>query len=182
MNFYKYHALGNDYLVVHPTDLAQAPEQGLIRRMCERHTGAGSDGLLLLPYFEGERTPNVPDGTGVWFGVNGKTFEAGHFAAAGNTGFEQGQGMLFGCLPNRKRDAHLGIVTFRTAHDHVVVVQELEKPFLNDGFSVAAGDAHHRQVGEPAAVVLGEMLEGGQGIGYEQYVGIGECAEVGIGL
>src|SRR6266568_619920 len=27
---------------------------------------AGSDGLLLLPYFEGERTPNVPDGTGVW--------------------------------------------------------------------------------------------------------------------
>ena len=31
---------------------------------------AGSGGLLLLPYFEGERTPNVPDGTGVWFGVN----------------------------------------------------------------------------------------------------------------
>src|SRR3989440_8230890 len=25
---------------------------------------AGSNGLLLLPYFEGERTPNVPDGTG----------------------------------------------------------------------------------------------------------------------
>ncbi|MFM8322966.1 MAG: diaminopimelate epimerase [Chloroflexota bacterium] len=49
MNFYKYHALGNDYLVVHPTDLAQAPEQGLIRRMCERHTGAGSDGLLYGP-------------------------------------------------------------------------------------------------------------------------------------
>src|SRR5256885_11749911 len=38
---------------------------------------AGSDGLLLLPYFEGERTPNVPDGTGVWFGVNKKTFEEG---------------------------------------------------------------------------------------------------------
>jgi xylulokinase len=42
----------------------------------------GSHGLLLLPYFEGERTPNVPDGTGVWFGVNQKTFEAGHFARA----------------------------------------------------------------------------------------------------
>src|SRR4051812_15004707 len=36
---------------------------------------AGANGLLLLPYFEGERTPNVPDGTGVWFGVNKKTFE-----------------------------------------------------------------------------------------------------------
>src|SRR5436190_2874507 len=43
---------------------------------------AGSNGLMLLPYFEGERTPNVPDGTGVWFGVNQKTFEAGHFARA----------------------------------------------------------------------------------------------------
>src|SRR5207248_8232705 len=43
---------------------------------------AGSDGLVLLPYLEGERTPNVPNGTGVFFGVNKKTFEAGHFARA----------------------------------------------------------------------------------------------------
>src|SRR5438067_8607904 len=33
---------------------------------------AGCNGLLLLPYFEGERTPNVPNGTGVWLGVNSK--------------------------------------------------------------------------------------------------------------
>ncbi len=51
---------------------------------------AGSDGLLLLPYFEGERTPNVPDGTGVWFGVNGKTFEDGHFARAAMEGVTLG--------------------------------------------------------------------------------------------
>ena len=34
---------------------------------------AGSGGLMLLPYLEGERTPNVPAGTGVWLGVNQKT-------------------------------------------------------------------------------------------------------------
>jgi sugar (pentulose or hexulose) kinase len=51
---------------------------------------AGSHGLLLLPYFEGERTPNVPDGTGVWFGVNGKTFEAAHFARAAMEGVTLG--------------------------------------------------------------------------------------------
>lgn len=51
---------------------------------------AGSNGLLLLPYFEGERTPNVPDGTGVWFGVNQKTFEAGHFARAAMEGVTLG--------------------------------------------------------------------------------------------
>ena len=51
---------------------------------------AGSGGLLLLPYFEGERTPNVPEGTGVWFGVNQKTFEAGHFARASMEGVTLG--------------------------------------------------------------------------------------------
>jgi xylulokinase len=51
---------------------------------------AGSRGLLLLPYFEGERTPNVPEGTGVWFGVNQKTFEAGHFARAAMEGVTLG--------------------------------------------------------------------------------------------
>jgi xylulokinase len=51
---------------------------------------AGANGLLLLPYFEGERTPNVPDGTGVWFGVNKRTFEAGHFARAAMEGVTLG--------------------------------------------------------------------------------------------
>jgi len=64
---------------------------------------AGSNGLLLLPYFEGERTPNVPDGTGVWFGVNKKTFEAGHFARAAMEGVSLG--MNYGL----RRLAELGV-------------------------------------------------------------------------
>jgi xylulokinase len=43
---------------------------------------AGAGGLILLPYLEGERTPNVPDGTGVFFGVTPSTFTAAHFARA----------------------------------------------------------------------------------------------------
>jgi D-xylulose kinase len=64
---------------------------------------AGSNGLLLLPYFEGERTPNVPEGTGVWFGVNKRTFEAGHFARASMEGVTLG--MNYGLL----RLAELGV-------------------------------------------------------------------------
>ena len=64
---------------------------------------AGSNGLLLLPYFEGERTPNVPDGTGVWFGVNKRTFEAGHFARAAMEGATLG--MNYGL----RRLAELGV-------------------------------------------------------------------------
>jgi len=51
---------------------------------------SGSDGLLLLPYLEGERTPNVPCGTGVWFGVNQKTFTAAHFARSAMEGVTLG--------------------------------------------------------------------------------------------
>ncbi|MDB6038877.1 MAG: xylulokinase [Verrucomicrobiales bacterium] len=42
----------------------------------------GCDGLLLLPYLEGERTPNVPAGTGTFLGVTTRTFTAHHFARA----------------------------------------------------------------------------------------------------
>jgi xylulokinase len=64
---------------------------------------AGANGLLLLPYFEGERTPNVPDGTGVWFGVNGRTFEAGHFARAAM------EGVTLGMNYGLRRLAALGV-------------------------------------------------------------------------
>ena len=50
----------------------------------------GSDGLLLLPYLEGERTPNMPDGTGVWMGVNTRTFSPGHFARSAMEGVTMG--------------------------------------------------------------------------------------------
>lgn len=64
---------------------------------------AGANGLLLLPYFEGERTPNVPEGTGVWFGVNKKTFEAGHFARAAM------EGVTLGMNYGLRRLADLGV-------------------------------------------------------------------------
>src|SRR5688500_15128170 len=51
---------------------------------------AGCDGLVLLPYLEGERTPNVPAGTGVFFGVNTRTFTAQHFARAAMEGVTLG--------------------------------------------------------------------------------------------
>ncbi|HRP06091.1 MAG TPA: FGGY-family carbohydrate kinase, partial [Opitutaceae bacterium] len=42
----------------------------------------GADGLLLLPYLAGERTPNVPSGSGVLLGLTQKTFTPAHFARA----------------------------------------------------------------------------------------------------
>jgi xylulokinase len=50
----------------------------------------GSHGLMLIPFFEGERTPNVPDGTGVWLGVRDRTSDGAHMARAAMEGVTLG--------------------------------------------------------------------------------------------
>jgi diaminopimelate epimerase len=49
MNFSKYHALGNDYIVIDPQDAPDglSPEQ--VRLICHRNFGVGSDGILYGP-------------------------------------------------------------------------------------------------------------------------------------
>ena len=49
MKFTKYHALGNDYLVMNPAGLAGQLSSEQVRRICHRNFGIGSDGILLGP-------------------------------------------------------------------------------------------------------------------------------------
>lgn len=49
-------------------------------------TPPGSEGLMLIPYFEGERTPNVPEGAAVWFGATRQNHTPAHFARAAMEG------------------------------------------------------------------------------------------------
>src|SRR3990172_2181126 len=49
MRFYKYHALGNDYLVLDPKDQTMRLTPDRIRTVCDRHYGIGSDGILIGP-------------------------------------------------------------------------------------------------------------------------------------
>ncbi len=44
MDFWKYHALGNDYVVVQG---GEPPAPALVRRICDRRRGLGADGILL---------------------------------------------------------------------------------------------------------------------------------------
>lgn len=46
----------------------------------------GCDGLILLPWLEGERLPNVPDATGAYLGVRPATATPSHFARAAMEG------------------------------------------------------------------------------------------------
>jgi diaminopimelate epimerase len=52
MRFHKYHALGNDYIVLNPADFPSwkpAPTLDQIRVVCHRNFGVGSDGILWGP-------------------------------------------------------------------------------------------------------------------------------------
>jgi xylulokinase len=64
---------------------------------------AGSAGLVLLPYLAGERTPNVPAGSGVLFGLNARTLSAPHVARAAM------EGVTLGMNYGLRRLAQLGV-------------------------------------------------------------------------
>jgi xylulokinase len=57
---------------------------------CVASIPPGSDGLILLPYLAGERTPNVPEGSGVYLGLNRATFQPGPMARAAMEGVTMG--------------------------------------------------------------------------------------------
>ena len=69
MKFHKYHALGNDYLVLDPKNFEEVPSSEAIRRICLRNLGIGSDGILWGPLNQGEVKENFnlrifnPDGS-----------------------------------------------------------------------------------------------------------------------
>lgn len=47
--FSKYHALGNDYIVIDPKNLPAPLTTGQVKLICHRNFGVGSDGILLGP-------------------------------------------------------------------------------------------------------------------------------------
>jgi diaminopimelate epimerase len=47
--FYKYHALGNDYIVINPNDIEAPLTKSQIKTVCHRQFGIGSDGILWGP-------------------------------------------------------------------------------------------------------------------------------------
>src|SRR5580765_7034498 len=49
MKFVKYHALGNDYLVIDPADFPGTLTEEKVRVICHRNFGIGSDGILWGP-------------------------------------------------------------------------------------------------------------------------------------
>jgi diaminopimelate epimerase len=76
VRFEKWHALGNDYVIVEAGDLPGALTPPVVRALCDRHTGIGADGILLLeppdePGFVARLRIFNPDGSEAELSGNG---------------------------------------------------------------------------------------------------------------
>src|SRR5574337_1675541 len=87
-HFVKSHALGNDYIVVDPQELSFSLTERAIQRICDRHVGVGSDGILALSPSSradfGLRIFN-PDGSEAEKSGNGLRIFARYLHATGKT-------------------------------------------------------------------------------------------------
>jgi diaminopimelate epimerase len=87
MRFHKYHALGNDYLVLELENQA-APSAALVRRLCDRHFGVGGDGILLGTDAGGQLGLRIfnPDGSEAEKSGNGLRIFARYLLDRGRVG------------------------------------------------------------------------------------------------
>ncbi len=86
--FFRGHGLGNDYLVMDPTDLTFKLTVGKIRGICDRHWGLGSDGILaLVPSKNADFGLRIfnPDGSEAEKSGNGLRIFARYLHATGKT-------------------------------------------------------------------------------------------------
>ncbi|MBN2269093.1 MAG: diaminopimelate epimerase [Sedimentisphaerales bacterium] len=92
MKFHKYHALGNDYVVLHPAEIGELPSGEAICRICHRNFGVGSDGILYGPSETGEADFGLrifnPDGSEAEKSGNGLRIFARYLWDCGKVGSE----------------------------------------------------------------------------------------------
>jgi diaminopimelate epimerase len=87
--FQKGQALGNDYLVVDRADLSFEFTPALARALCDRHRGAGSDGVLIADLSDGfELRIMNPDGSPAEKSGNGLRIFAAYLHGRGLVGNE----------------------------------------------------------------------------------------------
>jgi diaminopimelate epimerase len=170
--FHKYHALGNDYLVLDPADFPGwvEPTPAQIRVICHRNFGAGSDGILWgpLPSARGDFGLRIfnPDGSEAEKSGNGLRIFArflcdlGHVKAPAFTVDTPGGVVAVRILPaGRLITIDMGGVSFDSAK---IPVAGAQREVINETIEVG-GRAFRfcaATIGNPHCVLpLGEVSE-----------------------
>jgi len=165
MKFSKYHALGNDYLVLDPVEAPELPDPAQIRRICHRNFGLGSDGILYgpLPSTRGDFGLRIlnPDGSEAEKSGNGLRIFARYLLDEGRVGHDpftvDTPGGLVTCRIDEGRETiavEMGQVSF--AMDHIPV-DGPEQADHNIGQTIKVGEteytAYVADIGNPHCVI-----------------------------
>ncbi len=164
MKFHKYHALGNDYIVMNPKEGVPSLSEDQIRRICHRNFGVGSDGILLgpLPAAEGVVGLRIlnPDGSEAEKSGNGLRIFSRYLWDAGRVAEEPfavdtpGGRVQARVHPGgRSVTVEMGKVSFDAAD---IPVRGVRGEVLNQNLKVAGEEVayHAATIGNPHCVVV----------------------------
>jgi diaminopimelate epimerase len=150
MPFYKYHALGNDYIVLNPAEVSESLTEESVRLICHRNFGVGSDGILLGPKRDSQSdfalTIFNPDGSQAEKSGNGLRIFTRYLWDSG----------LIGDDPISIQTAG-GVVRSRVLEDGKLISVEMGKVSFNSRTIPVAGP--EREVINETMVVNGRAVE-----------------------
>jgi diaminopimelate epimerase len=168
MRFFRYHAIGNDYIVIPQSELPGSLTPAQTRRICHRNYGVGSDGILLhLNDTSGDRFELRifnPDGSESEKSGNGLRIFARYLwdrKRVGGDVFEVATpGGTVSCRVTdngRSVTVDMGALTFDSAR---IPVAGPVREVLRERFSIAGVELEYScaSVGNPHCVILRETL------------------------
>jgi diaminopimelate epimerase len=171
MRFFRYHAIGNDYIVIREQD-ADAAIQGamtpaLARRICHRNYGVGSDGILLhMSDASGRFVVRIfnPDGSQSEKSGNGLRIFARYLwdrklvaAAPFRVLTPAGEVTCKVMADGRIVTVDMGTLTFDSAK---IPVAGPQREVLRERFTIAGADLEYScaSIGNPHCVLLRDVL------------------------
>ena len=165
IKFAKFHGFGNDYIVIARESIPEGVElQDLARNICDRHLGAGADGIAVLQKLDGERADYFceivnPDGSIAGFSGNGTRCAVAQLYYSGSWPY-----------PSLRLETRSGIKNYtlieRESEGHYWFDAEIGKPrFASDEVPVAAAVRTESVVDLPVEVGDGRFLISGVNVG-----------------
>ncbi len=152
MEFEKYHALGNDYLVLDPKETKISLTEKQIIRICHRNFGLGSDGILLGPTGSDQADFSLkilnPDGSEAEKSGNGLRIFARYLRDIGKVSTKPFQVETLG-----------GIVTCQVSEDCSVIIVEMGKVNFHSAVVPVNIDGDAREVCNETIEVNGKSMQ-----------------------
>jgi len=168
MQFEKWQALGNDYLIVEAEALPWELTAGRVRRICDPHFGIGSDGVLLLarsddPAYVAELRIFNPDGSEAELSGNGAREAILYLRRHGWTDADTFS-ILTAAGPVRPTIASERACSVEMGRASTTSKDYPDGPADGTGTVKSGGrewDFQHVSIGNPqCAIVVGDQLEG----------------------